>query len=223
MRVQWGSFPGASVQQVGRLLVFAAAGPAWLRQVRGLTSNADMAHLKAALALVPGARITMADGTVTPSSLNSLGYVAATRLLRMAAPARSTPPRLHVEVIGRDGADVVEAVAGEAFGLGLPGWWSAPLGAPGWTQVVAYIENRPVATGALFVAGASAYVGGAATIPSSRRRGAQQALLAARLHLARQQGASRVCVKVVPDGASHGNLLRAGFTEAYRLAEWAPV
>ena len=106
------------------------------------------------------------------------------------------------------------------FDVGEPDWWAAPLGTPGWSQVVAYDGAVPVATGALHVAGPVAWVGAASTVPSHRRRGAQSALLAHRLQLAAQCGAGLVVSKVDPGGGSERNLRRAGFEAAYEVVQW---
>ena len=108
------------------------------------------------------------------------------------------------------------------FDMGEPDWFSAPLDAPAWTQVVAYDGVVPVATGALHVSGPVAWVGAASTVPGHRRRGAQSVLLAHRLQLAATEGASRVVAKVDPGSGSERNLRRAGFEPAYGVVQWRP-
>ena len=108
------------------------------------------------------------------------------------------------------------------FDVGEPDWFSAPLDAPAWTQVVAYDGVVPVATGALHVSGPVAWVGAASTVPGHRRRGAQSALLAHRLQLAATEGATRVVAKVEPGSGSERNLRRAGFEPAYGVVQWRP-
>ena len=108
------------------------------------------------------------------------------------------------------------------FDVGEPDWWSAPLDAPAWTQVVAYDGVVPVATGAVHVCGPVAWVGAASTVPGHRRRGAQSALLSHRLQLAAADGATRVVSKVEPGSGSERNLSRAGFEPAYGVVQWRP-
>lgn len=222
MWTQWSRFPGAVVRRVGGLHVFAAPGAPWLTQVCGLGFDGGVDDLEEALALAPGARVTVVGGGV-PRVLEELGHAPVVRLVRMWAPAR--PPRrgdLRVEVVGPEQADLVAAVAAVASGLDLPAWWTGPLGAPGWTQVVAYDGDRAIATGGLHVADGRAYVGAAATVPDARGRGAQTAMLAARLRIAAELGAARVTVKVESGSASHRNLRRAGFVDAYDVTQWDP-
>ena len=49
--------------------------------------------------------------------------------------------------VGREAADEVVTVGLAGFDVGEPDWFSAPLDAPAWTQVVAYDGVVPVATG----------------------------------------------------------------------------
>lgn len=221
MRTQWCGLPGATVAQVGGLHVFAAAGPPWLTQVCGLGLSGSVDDLDAALARAPGALVQVVEGRVPDVELERRGYRRGPPLARLAAMSAAEQPRLRVEVVGREQAALVEELARTGFGLDLPGWLTAPLGRPGWTQVVAYDEGVPVATGGLHVAGSPGWVGAAATVPVWRGRGAQTALLAARLRLAAEQGAARVSVKVEPGGTSARNLRRAGFVEAHRVTQWA--
>jgi GNAT superfamily N-acetyltransferase len=224
MRAQWSGLPGGTAVQVGGLHVFAAPGPAWLRQVCGLGLTGGTEALDGALGRVPGALVSVVDGVLPVAELERRGYRPELQLLRLAAapaaPAARESWDWRVEVVGREAAALVSAVAGAGFGLELPHWWAAPLGAPGWTQVVAYDGAVPVATGGLHVASGGGWVGAATTVPAVRGRGAHAALLAARLRLAAEQGAQRVSVKVQPGSASHRNLLRAGFAEVYGLTQW---
>ena len=124
--------------------------------------------------------------------------------------------------VGREAADDVVAVGLAGFDVGEPDWFSAPLDAPAWTQVLAYDGVVPVATGALHMCGPVAWVGVASTVPGHRRRGAQSALLSHRLQLAAADGASRVMSKVEPGSGSERNLRRAGFEPAYGVVQWRP-
>jgi hypothetical protein len=89
-------------------------------------------------------------------------------------------------------------------------------------QVVAYIDGKPVSAGGCTLKGEEVLLWGGITLPGARRRGAYRAVLAERLRLAREHGASLALVKARPD-TSAPILLRAGFTEygqqrRYRLA-----
>jgi GNAT superfamily N-acetyltransferase len=79
-------------------------------------------------------------------------------------------------------------------------------------RVVAFADGRPVSTGGCTLAGGVAQLWGAVTLPDSRRRGGYRAVLAERLRLARDHGATLALVKgrVL---TSAPILLRAGFTD----------
>ena len=92
-------------------------------------------------------------------------------------------------------------------------------------QVAAWDGDRVVAAALLFLAGDTAQLFAAATLPGSRGRGAQSALIALRLRLAREAGASWVFAETgVESAGQHNsslhNLRRAGFTDLYERPNW---
>jgi hypothetical protein len=85
---------------------------------------------------------------------------------------------------------------------------------------LAEIDGRAVAAGSLCVAGDVALLAGASTVPSARRRGAQLALLAARLEFALTRGANLAMMVAQPGSASQRNAERQGFRTAYTRTKW---
>jgi hypothetical protein len=85
---------------------------------------------------------------------------------------------------------------------------------------LAEMDGRPVATGALSLAGGVALLAGASTIPPARRQGAQLALLAARLEFALSQGGDLAMLVAQPGSASQRNAERQGFRTAYTRMKW---
>src|SRR5262249_48653340 len=79
------------------------------------------------------------------------------------------------------------AVCGAAYGVAsdTASWLASVRRREGWQAFAAYDGQEPVATGALFVAGDVGWVGLGATLPTARGRGAQTAILAARIDRAR--------------------------------------
>ena len=218
-RTQWGGIPGATVREVGELLVVAAPGPPWMTQVVGAAlAPGDLA---AALDLVPSAVVTVPDGAIDAESLRGLGLRAGVRLVRLSTTPQPGELPAEVVVAGHEDRDRVAAVARAGFGLDLPDWWTAPLGRPGWTQVLLVREGAAVATGGLHVADGVGRLGAATTLPAARGRGAQSALIAARCALAAGQGARLVTVTAEPGSASLRNLRRAGFVERCTVTQWA--
>jgi GNAT superfamily N-acetyltransferase len=88
--------------------------------------------------------------------------------------------------------------------------------APGLRRFLAWDRDQPVAAAAFSVHGPVAVIGGAATLPQARGRGAQTALLHHRLARAAGAGARTAVVTAAPGSASARNLARAGFAMAGR-------
>jgi GNAT superfamily N-acetyltransferase len=102
---------------------------------------------------------------------------------------------------------------------------AAMVGAPGWHCFLAWADRTPVATGSLYVDGTTAWLGVGFTHPDFRRRGAQSALLAARIGVARSLGATLLTTETgerLPgqSASSYDNILRAGFKESYLRPNW---
>ncbi len=219
-RLQWSALPAAVLREVGGLLVVALPGPPWMTQVCGV-GLAPGADLAAALDVAPSALVSVPDGTVDEEVLRGLGLRPQLRLLRLAVEPRAGALPPSVVVVGPEERDAVAAVCAAGFGSDLPQWWTAPLGRPGWTQVLRLEEGLPVAAAGLHVADGVARLGAATTVPTARGRGAQTALIAARLALAAAQGARLATATAAPGSGSLRNLLRAGFTERYPVTQWS--
>ena len=61
---------------------------------------------------------------------------------------------------------------------------------------------------------------GAATIPEARNQGVQNALLDARLRLARESGCSLAMICALPGSQSQKNAQKNGFNIAYTRTKW---
>jgi GNAT superfamily N-acetyltransferase len=99
-------------------------------------------------------------------------------------------------------------------------WLAALPGRPRWLCFVGFDGDAPAAAGALFIDGACAWLGIGATVGSHRKRGAQSALLAARINVAIASGCTLLTTETgIPDGGepapSYANIQRAGFAVAY--------
>jgi GNAT superfamily N-acetyltransferase len=148
------------------------------------------------------------------------------RFTRGVGP-REAQSDLDVVKIGPDRAQDFTAVVLQGFEMPE---WSAPLaanvvGRPGWSCYVAYADGEPAGAGALHVHEDTGWLGFAATLPQFRGRGAQSAILAARIEDARRQGCARVSTETGELDAdrpsnSYRNIIRAGFREAGVRANW---
>ena len=88
------------------------------------------------------------------------------------------------------------------------------------TCFVAEIDGAVVAAGALMMHGGVAVLGGASTVPEARGRGAQGALLRARLRHAAAAGCDLAMMGALPGSASQRNAERQGFRIAYTRIKW---
>ena len=85
---------------------------------------------------------------------------------------------------------------------------------------IAELNGKPIATGALTIAGDVALLAGASTIPTARRQGAQLALLEERLRYAATQGCTVAMMAASPGSGSQRNAERNGFRIAYTRTKW---
>jgi hypothetical protein len=85
---------------------------------------------------------------------------------------------------------------------------------------VAELDGKPIASGALCISGGVALLAGASTIPAARRRGAQLALLEARLNYAAECGCDIAMICAEPGSVSQRNAERHGFRIMYTRIKW---
>ena len=88
------------------------------------------------------------------------------------------------------------------------------------TCFMAELNGEPIANAALFMHGGVALLAGASTVPEGRRKGAQQALLDARLRAAAARGCDLAMVVTAVGSASQRNSERNGFKVAYTRTKW---
>lgn len=84
----------------------------------------------------------------------------------------------------------------------------------------AELDGRAVATASLCIQDDVALMAGASTIPEARGRGAQQSLLAHRLHYAAQRGCTVAMMGAQPGSGSQRNAQRNHFDIAYTRLKW---
>ena len=85
---------------------------------------------------------------------------------------------------------------------------------------LAELDGRPIATGAMTIAGDIALLAGASTIPAARRQGAQLALLEERLRYAAEHGCTVGMMVTLPGSGSQRNAERHGFRVGYTRTKW---
>jgi GNAT superfamily N-acetyltransferase len=149
------------------------------------------------------------------------GY-AWMKFARACNASLGAPTDLEVRIVGRELGDEFGKVIVAGFGLApaIAPWVGVLPGRPNWLCVMAFADSAPVAAGAAYVSGEYAWLGFGATLPSHRRHGAQNALLARRLAEAAARGARTAVTETgerLPDKPSNSyrNILQAGFVEMY--------
>jgi len=85
---------------------------------------------------------------------------------------------------------------------------------------LAELNGHPIAAGGLVIHEGVAVLAGASTIPEWRKRGAQQALLKARLEFGAKQGCDLAMIGAEPGSISQRNAQRQGFRIAYTRIKW---
>jgi GNAT superfamily N-acetyltransferase len=189
-------------------------------RVSGLTSADALDEITAFYGETPW---WISDSHDLAAELESRGFVRDygwMKFWRGVGP-REARSELDVKRIGPEQADDFARIVAGSFDM--PDW-TTPLaanvvGRPGWSCYVAYDGDRPAGAGALFVHDDVGWLGFGATLPEFRGRGAQSAMLAARIEDARKQGCSTVVTETgeLEEGrpsSSYRNILRAGFREA---------
>jgi len=233
---------GIRTQRWGRVLALAAPGAdvAALNRTIGLGVEAavDTSLLDAVFDFYRDAGVPRWIVDVVPGSniaggsaaLTSRGGVPKTPTVKLFADLRGGGPpiaastsTLSISEIGLDGADAFRSVVSVAFDMHKVADHDlvSTIGWPGWHHYLAHDEaGRPIAGATMFASDGGAWFGSCGTSADARNRGAQTALLHARLADARRLGCSWATAETVPDTAEHPNpsyrnMSRCGMRVAY--------
>jgi ribosomal protein S18 acetylase RimI-like enzyme len=153
------------------------------------------------------------------------------KLMRPAKPMRPGQTDVHVRAACREDGPVVASIAGPAFDLPqiAAEFYGALIERPRWQVFVAEIAGEIAGAAGLYIEGEVAYLAFAATRPELRRRGAQRALLSARINAASEAGCRWIAAETgFPLAAdetnpSYQNLLWAGFRPVAIRDNYVPV
>ncbi len=144
------------------------------------------------------------------------------KLYRDLEPLPKAESSLRIKQIGEPDAMAFGRIVVESFDWApkLIPWVAATVTRPGWSHYMAFDEDAPAATGAMFVEGEWCWIDLAATVPAYRKRGAQAAILARRFRDARELGCKYVVVETAEESPeksapSYRNMRRYGFRIAY--------
>jgi GNAT superfamily N-acetyltransferase len=142
------------------------------------------------------------------------------RFVREREAVSEARTELSMRPAQREDCEALDAVACEAFEVPdvARGAFGAVVGRPGWHVFVAADGDKIVGVGSLFVENDLGWVAFGSVAQSSRGRGAQSALLQARIQQALDLGCRAIFTETgeaVPGDPQHSyrNILRAGFRE----------
>ncbi|MGB0035277.1 MAG: GNAT family N-acetyltransferase [Candidatus Acidiferrales bacterium] len=171
-----------------------------------------------------------------PSFIESLGKRGyrvvefSNMLLRKVDPAETFTPaapgiivrpispgeeQLHAETVARGFADHF-AVTDEMIAM-IQGFFSR---SSGFVAYFVLVDGKVAGGGALKIRNRIAGLFGASTLPEFRNRGAQSAVISARLEIARTSGCDLAMSITQPSSVSQRNLERAGFSVVYTRAKF---
>ena len=136
-------------------------------------------------------------------------------LARSAEPVAAHRTALRVRSLAPPELRAYTGFLIELYG-DFSGVYLGTIGRDDCAHYLAFDGDQPVAAAGLCVAGAAGYLFLAATLPSDRSRGAQNALIAARVSAAHARGC-RIAISETLSilRPSLGNLIRQGFRECY--------
>ena len=164
--------------------------------------------------------------------LNERGYKPielTSMMFRSLEDKMSLPknPNIQTRIIGADEIDIFAKTAVRGWSAEMPEFENFGLdfckvsaNSKSASPFIAEIEDKPIATGTLFICEDVGELGGASTMSEYRRQGAQNALLAARLNYARERGCKIAMMGALPGSQSQRNAEKNGFRIAYTRTKW---
>jgi len=221
---------GGSAEAVGGALCARHAGLP-IPEVNRAIPVEEHVDLGAVSAWYAGATHVVAappDHSELVEALPRLGYEPARAWMafeRDAGSVEQPSTDLRVEETGDAAAFELTLLEGYGIPPAARGLFTSLVGLPGWHCFLAWAGDEPAGCGALYVEGTLGWLGMAATRPSHRRRGAQIAVLLARVEAAVALGAEALYTETGAagdegPGPSYRNILRAGFLESYLRPNW---
>jgi GNAT superfamily N-acetyltransferase len=194
-----------------------------------LAQQTPLAILQMAPSVLPGDWADIcAKLNITPgSSWMKLASDTEVTLDRLAELPELASPLRVAPVERQDAADWGAVMMGvfEMPQSGVAEMVAASVGRDGWHSYAVWDDELIVGTGTVHVHQETGQLLGGATVPRSRRKGIQSALLAARAQAAEAAGARWLVAETGTEASgthnsSLHNMLRAGFTLLYERQNW---
>jgi GNAT superfamily N-acetyltransferase len=210
---------GSPVTQTFGLGMFETATPAILDELEAFfrKHGSVVHHEVSPLAGVETAALLVSRG-YRPIELTSILY-------RPIEAGGKAPP--SVRAISSSEAGVWADISSRAWSHDVPAlepflkdMSAVSTNRPDTVLFIADVEGTPAATAALNIHEGVALLAGAATLPELRRKGAQIALLDARLQYAAAHGCDLAMMGALPGSTSQKNAERNSFRIAYTRTKW---
>jgi GrpB-like predicted nucleotidyltransferase (UPF0157 family)/GNAT superfamily N-acetyltransferase len=145
------------------------------------------------------------------------------RFYRDTAPLENVKTGLGIKSVGNEFVNEYSSLITTTFGFPaeLNALFEPVMENKSWKHYMAFDGSTPVSTGSVYFSGDTAWIGFAATNPEYRGRGAQGAILKARINEARNRGCKWIAVETAEDTSEHDapsyrNMLRYGFRLLYK-------
>jgi hypothetical protein len=174
--------------------------------------------------------VSVRPGAGLEGALVERGYRRGSAFMKFRRSVEQLPlceTSLRIERIDGEHASDYGAVVAAVFGMASPldRWFAALCTRPAWACFGAFDGDRLVGTGAAHFANTLGWLGATGTLADARGRGAQSAILAARIRAAADAGVRVLAAETVDrvEGeaeVSFRNVVRAGFEEAYVQQWW---
>ena len=176
--------------------------------------------------VAPGPHQPATDAQLTKAGLR----LHERRWVKFArSPEEAPRPSTDLKIVAADEANSSAFAEAVLAGFGMPPvmkpWLLALCGRPGWRCFVAMAGEEPVGGATMHIANGIAWLGIGAVRPEHRRKGAQSALLAARIAAGLRHGVEGFTTETgrpLPGepGPSFANIQRAGFRIVYDRPNW---
>jgi hypothetical protein len=211
----------ADVLALNRIIGLGMEKPARREQIRRLANAAwERGVTRLFVQLAPGCEPS--DVSEWVEEEGGTAYNRWVRLWRKTADFPEVPTDLRISRIDSTTAMRSGEIVAEAFGmpLSVAPWFASTVSRSGWLHYGAFDGDQLVATTAVYVNKAVAWLGFAATLAEYRGRGAQGALIRARVDAARELGCEWAVTETAEQKSDHSapsyrNMVRYGFSEGY--------
>jgi len=170
-------------------------------------------------------------GTATLDLLCARGYhpieISNVMYRSVEQNGEALPANIRVRIVNRDEAKLWSSISARGWSYEHPELeefvrdiGEACVAREQSPCLLAEIDGIPAAAGALILHEGVALFGGAATVPESRKRGLQSALLQERMRYAAQYGCDVAMMVAEAGSNSQRNAERKGFRVAYTRLKW---